>query len=168
EGHLQNVFVYVKTGLEGKAFPTPTTSALLDQKGCVYIPHVMGVMVNQNIEIKNSDPTLHNVHAMPRKGEFNVGMPRQNSSINRKFDQEDVMVHIKCDVHPWMSAWVGVLPHPCFAVSDAAGNWTISGLPPGSYTVAALHEKLGTRSQPLTVEAGQSPKLEFTFESSGS
>jgi hypothetical protein len=95
-------------------------------------------------------------------------MPRQNSTISRKFAQEEVMVHVKCDVHPWMSAWVGVLPHPCFGVSDAAGNWTISGLPPGNYTIEAWHEKLGTRSQPLTVEAGQSPQLEFTFESTGS
>ena len=78
------------------------------------------------------------------------------------------MVHFKCDVHPWMSAWVGVLPHSCFAVSDAAGNWSIQGLPPGSYTIEAWHEKLGTRSQPITVEAGQSPRLEFTFESTGS
>jgi hypothetical protein len=164
KGMLQNVFVYVKTGLEGRTFAPPATAAVLDQKGCMYVPHVSGVMVNQKIQILNSDPTLHNVHALPKVGEFNVGMPRQNMAIERKFTQPEVMVHFKCDVHPWMSAWVGVLPHPFFAVSDAAGNYSIPDLPPGTYTIEAWHEKLGTQSQTLKVVAGQAPKLDFSFK----
>jgi len=163
-GGLQNVFVYVKSGLEGRTFATPTTAAVLDQHGCMYRPRVLGVQVGQEIRILNSDPTLHNVHALPTKGEFNVGMPRQGMEIVRKFSEPEIMVHFKCDVHPWMSAWVGVLPHPYFAVSDSTGAFTIAGLPPGTYTVEAWHEKLGTQDRTITVGAEPMAQLDFTFE----
>jgi plastocyanin len=164
-GQLQNVFVYVKSGIQG-SFPPPATPAVLDQKGCMYAPRVTGVQVGQTIRILNSDPTLHNVHALPKKSkEFNIGMPRQGMEITRKFDQPEVMVQFKCDVHPWMASWVGVLPHPYFAVSDAAGAWSIAGLPPGTYTVEAWHAKLGTQSQTVAVTAGAVPAaVEFTFK----
>jgi hypothetical protein len=130
----------------------------------MYHPRVIGVMVNQDIRLLNSDPTLHNVHALPKKGEFNVGMPRQNMEIVKKLSNPQVMVHFKCDVHPWMSAWVGVLEHPFFAVSDAAGAYSIPNLPAGTYTIEAWHEELGTRAQ--TVSVGESPAvaLDFAFQ----
>ena len=164
EGGLQNVFVYVKSGLEGRSYPTPTTPAVLDQRGCMYHPRVIGVMVNQDIRLLNSDPTLHNVHALPKKGEFNVGMPRQNMEIVKKLANPEIMVRFKCDVHPWMSAWVGVLEHPFFAVSDAKGAYSIPNLPAGTYTIEAWHEKLGTRTQTVTVGETPAVALDFTFQ----
>ena len=164
EGGLENVFVYVKSGLEGRSFPTPATPAVLDQRGCMYRPRVIGVMVNQNIRLLNSDPTLHNVHALPKKGEFNVGMPRQNMEVVKKLANPQVMVHFKCDVHPWMSAWVGVLEHPFFAVSDAKGAYSIPNLPAGTYTIEAWHEKLGTRTQTVTVGERPAVALDFAFQ----
>jgi hypothetical protein len=155
--------VYVKTGLEGRTFPVPATAAVLDQKGCMYTPRVLGVMTNQKIRILNSDPTLHNVHALPKKGEFNVGMPRAGMEIEKSFTDPEVMVHVKCDVHPWMSGWIGVLPHPFFAVSAADGSWSIPDLPAGTYTIEAWHEKLGTSTQTMTVGEGATLSLDFTF-----
>src|SRR6266487_6359266 len=114
---LKNVFIYVKTGLEGKSFPTPTTSATIDQHGCHYIPHVFGMMPGQKLDILNSDPTLHNIHAMPKNSpQFNLGMPLKGMKMSKQFDKPEVMVTIKCDVHPWMRAYVGVLEHPFYSV----------------------------------------------------
>jgi hypothetical protein len=163
DGKLQNVFVYVKTGLEGRTFPIPSTAAVLDQNGCMYRPRVIGVMANQKIRILNSDPTLHNVHALPKKGEFNVGMPRAGMEIERSFSEPEVMVHFKCDVHPWMSAWVGVQSHPFFAVSGADGKWSIAGLPVGTYTIEAWHEKLGTATESVSVGEQPAVTVDFTF-----
>ena len=163
DGGLQNAFVYVKSGVEAYSFPTPARAAELDQRGCMYHPRVIGVMVNQDIRILNSDPTLHNVHALPKRGEFNVGLPRQGTEIVRKFSEPEVMVHFKCDVHPWMSAWVGVLPHPFFAVTDSTGVYSIANLPAGTYTIEAWHEKLGTREQTVTVGEAPAAALDLTF-----
>lgn len=152
EGGLKNVFVYVKTGLEGKTFPVPQTSVALDQQGCHYTPHVFGVQAGQNIEILNSDPTLHNVHGMAKNSkEFNLGMPIKGMKLKRKFDQPEIMVKFKCDVHPWMSAYAGVLEHPYYAVSGADGKFEIKDLPPGTYTLEAWHEKYGTQETEITV-----------------
>jgi len=164
---LKNVFIYVKTGLEGKTFPTPTKPVVLDQHGCKYIPHVMGAMVNQPFEIRNSDATLHNIHAMPKKSaQFNVGMPKKDMITTKKFDKPEVAVRVKCDVHPWMSAYVGVTNHPYFAVSDDKGTFEIKDLPAGKYTFEAWHEKLGTQTQEVTVADGKPTNLEFTFDGS--
>lgn len=162
---LRNAFVYVKEGLDpAYEFETPTTPAILDQKGCIYTPRVLGVRVGQGIEIMNSDPTLHNVHALPMvNGEFNHGQPRQFMRAREVFTAPEVMVRFKCDVHSWMAAWVGVLPHPYFAVSDESGAFRIPGLPPGTYTVEAWHEKLGTRTAGITVGPSQAQTLSFAF-----
>lgn len=152
---IKNVFVYVSKGLEGKKFDVPATPAELDQVGCMYIPHVVGLMVGQDINIKNSDPTLHNIHGLPKVNqEFNFGQPQQNSVKTIKFRKAETGIKVKCDVHPWMSAWVHVLEHPFFAVSDKDGKYTIPGLPAGSYTLTAWHEKLGTVEQQITVADG--------------
>ncbi len=160
---LKNVFVYVKEGLEGKTFPTPSTPVTIDQKGCQYIPHVFGIQVNQTLEIVNSDSTLHNIHALPEKNkQFNLGMPLQGMKLNKKFDTPEVMAKFKCDVHPWMNAYVGVLPHPYFSVTGTDGTFEIKDLPAGEYTVEAWHEKYGTQTQKITVVEGSS-SVDFTF-----
>jgi hypothetical protein len=168
-GELENVFVYIKTGLEGQAYPTPTTPVVFDQLNCTYHPHVFGIMTKQNLEILNSDATLHNVHATPGNSpEFNVGMPTQGMKITKNFKKPEVMVHIKCEVHPWMSAYAGVLDHPYFAVAGKGGTFEIPNLPAGTYTVEAWHEKLGTQTQELTVADGAAVEVSFTFGTAGS
>lgn len=161
---LANVFVYVKTGLEGKTFPTPTEKKVLDQQGCLYHPRIQGLQVGQPLTIKNSDPTLHNIHAMPTaNAEFNQGQPFQNMEFDKTFDKPEVMVHFKCDVHPWMTSYVGVLPHPYYAVTGDDGSFTIDKLPPGNYTIEAWHENLGTQTQQVTVDANGTATVNIAF-----
>ena len=162
-GGLANVFVYVKGGLTG-SYPPPAENALLNQEGCQYFPHVSGIMVGQTLVIKNSDPTLHNVHAMAKKNkEFNQGQPFQDMEIERTFDTPEVMVPFKCDVHPWMSSYMGVLDHPYFAVSGADGSFAIEGLPAGDYELEAWHEKFGARTVKVSVAADGSAEANFDF-----
>jgi plastocyanin len=164
DGTLQNVFVYVKEGLEGKTFDVPQQPAVLDQKGCHYTPHVFGLQVGQPLQILNSDSTLHNVHGLPKKSkEFNLGMPLQGMKLNRKFDAPEIMVKFKCDVHPWMSAYAGVVPHPFYAVTGEAGSFEIKDLPPGNYVLEAWHEKYGTQTQSVTVDEAGPKTVDFSF-----
>jgi plastocyanin len=166
-GGLGNVFVYVQSGLNG-SFPAPSTAVVFDQKGCRYIPHVFGVQVGQPIEIVNSDPTLHNIHATPKTNdEFNTAQPIQGMKTTHTFKakEADVVVPFKCDVHGWMNAYAGVLDHPYFAVSKPDGSFSIANLPPGSYTLGAWHEKLGTQTLQVTVAAKESKSdANFTFK----
>lgn len=162
---LANVFVRVVSGVPKKKYPTPTEPAVLDQKGCMYSPHVMGVMVNQPIDILNPDGTLHNVHAMAKANKsFNIAMPKFRKKITRKFDKPEVMVKMKCDVHPWMMGYIGVMDHPYFAVSDTAGAFSIADLPGGEYEVEAWHERLGTQKMSVSVPQGEVKELTFTFK----
>jgi plastocyanin len=166
-GALQNVFVYVKEGLGNLKFPVPTAAVVLDQKGCQYRPHVFGVQVGQPVEILNSDATLHNVHAWPMVNqEFNVGQALQGLRHTHTFSTKEVMVPFKCDVHRWMNAYVGVLDHPFYATSGADGSFTIKGLPPGTYTLEAWHEKLGTQTISVTVGAKENKDVAVTFAAS--
>ncbi|MSR78140.1 MAG: hypothetical protein EXS63_07975 [Candidatus Omnitrophica bacterium] len=160
---LKNVFVYVKTGLEGQTFPAPTTPVVMDQKGCHYNPHVFGVQVGQPVQIVNSDSTLHNVHGMPTKSkEFNLGMPIQGMKLNKKFDAPEIGAKFKCDVHPWMNAYAGVTDHPFYSVTGDSGTYEIKDLPPGKYTLEAWQEKYGAKTQEITVtDAAQT--ADFTF-----
>jgi plastocyanin len=163
-GTLQNVFVYVKDGLGNLTFPVPATPVVLDQKGCQYRPHVFGVQVGQPIEILNSDATLHNIHAWPMiNQEFNVGQALQGLRHTHTFSTREVMVPFKCDVHKWMNAYVGVLDHPFHAVTQADGSFSLKGLPPGTYTVEAWHETLGTMAQSVTVGAKETKDVAFSF-----
>jgi plastocyanin len=166
DGGLKNVFVYVKDGLGNRVFPVPTEPVVLDQQGCHYVPHVFGVQIGQPVEIRNSDPTLHNVHAVAEANqEFNTGQPIQGMKTTHVFTVKEIMVPFKCDVHGWMKSYVGVLDHPFFAVSATDGSFTISGLPPGTYTIEAVHEKLGTQSQSVTIGEKETANVGFTFSS---
>jgi len=165
DGKLRWAFIYVKDGLGSRTFPTPAEPVTIDQKGCMYEPHVLGVMVNQPIDILNSDETLHNIHAQPANSEqFNIGMPLKNMKQTRKFSAVEVMVPVKCDVHPWMASYIGVLSHPYYAVSGEDGAFSIKGLPPGTYTIEAWHEKFGSQTQSVTVGPSETKTADFTFK----
>lgn len=167
-GKLQNVFVYVKEGLGDKKFEAPKAPAVLDQNGCMYSPRVIGAMVGQTVEIRNSDETLHNVHSLATNTkQFNSAMPMKGMTIKKRYQAPEVMAKVKCDVHPWMAAYVGVVDHPFFAVSGEDGSFTISDLPAGTYTIEAWHEKLGTKTAEVTVTEGGSATADFAFAPQG-
>jgi hypothetical protein len=162
---LADVFVYLQ-GVPENVGTTPEGEApMLDQQGCLYTPKVFGVMVNQKFKVKNSDPLLHNVHAVPKTNkEFNFAQPVKNQVNERAFSQAEVLLRIKCDVHPWMNAFVGIVPHKFFAVTDANGRFALpKGLPPGKYTIEAVHPKGGRVTQEITVPAGESKPVELTL-----
>jgi plastocyanin len=162
---LANVFVYVKDGLGNYVYDTPTEPAKIDQKECRYHPHVFGMRVGQPLEIVNSDPTLHNIHALPKSNqEFNTGQPIQNMKTTHTFTAKEVMVPFKCDVHGWMNAYVGVLDHPYYAVTGEDGKFELKSLPPGTYTIEAWHEKLGTTTQSVTLGQKETKEVNFTFK----
>lgn len=162
-GNLANVFVYVKN-YSGPKPAAPKDTVIFDQRGCEYFPHVFGLRAGQPLAILNSDPTLHNVHAVPIVNpQFNLAMPKQGMRITKTFNKNEVMVKIKCDVHSWMAAYVGVLDHPYFGVSGVDGSFNIGPLPPGTYEVEAWHEKLGTMTQSVTVGENATGTANFTF-----
>ncbi len=162
-GTLKNVFVYAKEGVAGK-FEAPKTAVLFDQKGCAYSPKVFGIQTGQPLEILNSDDTLHNVHALAKNSkEFNLGMPIKGMKLKKTFDKPEVMVKIKCEVHPWMGAYAGVLDHPFFGVTSEDGSAVIKDLPAGEYTIEAWHEKYGTQTQKVTV-SDQDQEISFPFK----
>ncbi len=159
-GTLKNVFIYVKEGLAEQVFEPPTDPVILDQKGCRYIPHVFGVQTGQAIQIVNSDATLHNVHSVAKQNkEFNLGMPIQGMKIKKKFDKPEVMAKFKCDVHPWMAAYAGVLGHPFFNVTDDEGLFEIKNLPAGNYVVETWHEKYGLQSHKVSIDSAEENKV---------
>lgn len=165
-GTIKNVFVYIKDGLSGKTFEAPKTVVVFDQKGCQYSPKVFGIQAGQPLEILNSDNTLHNVHALPNNSpQFNLGMPIQGMKLKKTFAKPEVMVKIKCEVHPWMSAYAGVLDHPFYAVSGGDGSFEIKNLPPGQYVVESWHEKYGTQTQNVTIGAdGDTQDISFQYK----
>ncbi len=161
---LGNVFVWVKSGISG-TYPAPAVPVVLDQKGCLYEPHVFGLVVGQPLEIVNSDDTLHNVHSLAETNDaFNLGMPKQGMRFTRTFDKPEVMVKIKCDVHGWMASYAGIVPHPFFAVSGKDGGFEIRNLPAGTYMLEAWHEKLGRQTQQITVGEKETKPVTFTFK----
>lgn len=165
KGGLANVFVYVKEGAPDQ--PPPEEVVVLDQKGCLYFPKVLGIQVGQRVEIRNSDETLHNVNCQPGKNRgFNRGMPMQGQKFIHKFTKPEVMLHFRCNVHPWMVAHAGVLPHPYFSVSAEDGSFEIPPLPPGDYLIEAWHDKLGSQTMKVHLEEGASKALELSFKAS--
>ena len=164
DGSLQNVFVYVKEGLGDRTFDAPSEPVVLNQDGCRYTPHVFGIQVGQPLQVLNSDPTLHNIHATPTTNqEFNTGQPIEGMTFDHAFTDVEVMVPFKCDVHSWMNANVGVLDHPYYAVSGEGGAFDISRLPPGDYVIEAWHEMLGAQTQNVTVGESETVEISFTF-----
>jgi hypothetical protein len=175
DGKLANAFVYVKEGTTADGtkiteitFPTPTDAVSLDQKGCHYIPHVLGIQANQKLRITNSDPTQHNIHPTPKvNAEWNQTQSNGAPPIEKTFGRPEVLIPVKCNQHPWMKSYVGVLRHPFFAVSAEDGTFTIKGVPPGTYTVAAWFEKGGPngteKTMQVTVPANGSGKADFAF-----
>lgn len=164
DGAVQNSFVYIKSGLASRSFTPPTESALMDNKACVYVPRVMGVQVNQPVILQNSDATLHNVHSYGKANKsFNLGLPFQGMKQTKKFTAPEVMVTMKCDVHPWMLGYIGVLEHPYFAVTSADGTFELKNLPPGEYVVEAWHEKLGVQSQTVRIEPREAKEIVFNY-----
>lgn len=174
DGKLANVFVYVKDGtladgtkITGLTFDTPTTLVNLDQNGCHYVPHVSGAMVNQKLNITNSDPTQHNIHFTPKNNDdWNQSQPNGAAPMTHEFKRAEVLVPVKCNQHPWMKAYVGVMKHPFFAVSKPDGTYEIKGVPPGTYTVVAWHEGPGNGTEKpmqVTVAANGAAKADFSF-----
>jgi len=164
DGSLANVFVR----LQGNVPQTPvsTQPVVIDQRGCVYTPRVVGVRVGQTLQIKNSDPLLHNVHGLSGKdNSFNVGQPTAGLMYQWKAKNEEVMLHLKCDIHNWMNAFIGVVTNPYFAVSDTMGTFQIDKVPPGTYTLQAWHERFGTTMKTVTVKAGAATTVDFTYNS---
>lgn len=161
-GALKNVFVYVKEGLEGQTFTPPKDPAVLNQEGCVYIPHVVGVMVKQKIEIVNSDDTLHNVHPLPKENrEWNLAMPFKGQKVKKSFRKPEIGIPVSCNVHSWMKSYVCVVTNPYHAVSGDDGSFSIDGLPDGTYTIAAWHESLGEKTAKVTVAGATTAAFAF-------
>lgn len=164
-GRLANVFVYVKDGLGNRNFQAPTNAATIDQKGCRYHPHVLGVVTGQAVEIRNDDPTTHNIHPTPKDNrEWNESQPPQAPPINKSFAREEIMLPVKCNQHPWMKMYVNVVKNPFFAVTDKDGKYEIKGLPPGDYTLAFVHEKLGEQDQKVTLAPKDSKTVDASFK----
>ncbi|OLE55172.1 MAG: hypothetical protein AUG51_04250 [Acidobacteria bacterium 13_1_20CM_3_53_8] len=175
-GHLANVLVYVKSGttadgqnIDSLGFDTPSDAVTLDQNGCHYRPHVLGVMVNQKIDIKNSDQTTHNIHPTPHTNqEWNQSQPAGAPDIVKSFPRPEIVIPVKCNQHPWMKAHIAVMKHPFFAVSGDDGTYTIKGVPPGTYTVVAWHEKLGEQTLgTVKVDANGTATADFSFSPTG-
>ncbi len=169
-GTLQNVFVRVKSGLPNGKYPVPTAPAVLNQKGCLYTPRVLGVQIGQDLHILNSDGTLHNVHSFPTApgnkpfnfAQITAGTIDKNT-FKKSVTTTEIMLKIGCDIHPWMRAYIGVLDHPFFDTTGAAGTYRISGLPYGTYTLEAWHEKFGVVTTTLTVKDGETNTANLTF-----
>lgn len=167
DGTLPNAFVYVKTGAEKYTFATPTGSVELDQDGCLYKPHVLGVMVGQTLQILTKDPTSHNIHPMPKDNrEWNLSQPPGGAPLEQKFSRPEIMIPVKCNQHPWMRAYIGVTRHPFFAVTGKDGTFTLKGLPPGEYTIEAWTATFGTQEQKVTVGPSEAKTADFSFKSS--
>lgn len=161
---LRNVFVWVRGGLQGWTFTAPKEPVVLDQRGCIYVPHVFGVQVGQRLIVRNSDDVLHNVHSLSTKNPaFNFSQAKQGEEKEILFRFPEVMLRIKCDVHGWMTTYAGAVPHPFFAVTGQDGSFSLPSLPPGKFTIEAWHEKFGTRTMEVELADGETRRVEFSF-----
>src|SRR5262245_3212470 len=162
---LGNVYVHVVSGLPAGSYPPPAEPAEIDQDGCRYKPHVLGMVRGQKLKFVNSDGLLHNVHALPAVNKpFNMAMPATRTEAEVTFTETESMFKVKCDVHPWMGAWVAVSDHPFFAVTGTDGRFEIRGLPAGSYEIEAWHEKLGPQKASVTLADGASATADFVLK----
>jgi plastocyanin len=164
-GNLANVFVYVKDGLGDRRFDAPAAAVTIDQSGCKYHPHVLGVLAGQNIEIKNDDMTTHNIHPTPAANrEWNESQPPQTAPLEKSFAREEIMLPVKCNQHPWMKMYINVVKSPFYAVSGPDGKYEIKGLPPGDYTLAFVQEKLPEQDVKVTLAAKDSKTVDASFK----
>ena len=165
DGMLKNVLVWVRRGLEEWEFPPPGDPVLLDQVGCMFRPHVLGVRVDQGVTIRNSDPVFNNPHVFPKRNTgFNFTQAQQGMEETRSFPLPETMILVKCDIHPWESAYIHVIPHPYFVVTADDGFFELPNLPPGDFVLQAEHESLGKKTAKVTVAKGESATIEFSFE----
>ena len=176
DGKLSNVFVYIKEGTTADnkkiadfSFDTPSAEVVLDQNGCHYVPHVLGMQPNQKLKVTNSDPTGHNIHALPKSGggneEWNESQPGGAPPITKTFKRSEILVPVKCNQHPWMKAYIGVVKHPFYAVTKEDGSFEIKGVPAGTYTLVAWHEKFGEKTAQIKVDAKGAVTSDFAFDS---
>jgi plastocyanin len=159
--------LYIKDGLGNRIYAPAKGAVVLDQKGCRYIPHVIGAMIGQAVEFRNSDHTMHNIHIVPPGSDDGSGIDISQAPMagteQHTFRDTGLMIPIRCDNHPWMETFLNIVKNPFFAVSNADGTYKIQGLPPGTYTLVAVHEKLGTRSQQITIQSHQVARANFAF-----
>ena len=166
KGDLENVIVFISDGLGDRTFDPPPQPVVIAQKGCVYEPHVLAMQANQPLEVVNEDSTSHNIHPVPvNNREWNKAEP-PGSKVEESFAREEVAIPVKCNIHPWMKGYVAVFKHPYFAVTPQDGSFVLPNLPPGTYTIKAWHEKLGTATQTITVGPNETKEISFVFKSS--
>lgn len=167
DGKVQNAMVYIKDGLRDRVFAVPTTPVVLDQKGCLFTPRILGAQTDQPLSMLNSDPLAHNVHGFPKNSSaWNFSLGIKGASRTASVNKPEAMIEVKCDIHPWMRAYLGVFEHPYFAGSATDGRFTLKGLPPGDYTIEAWHERFGVQSQKIVLGAKETKEIEFTFKAS--
>jgi plastocyanin len=164
KGDLQNVVVYIAEGLGDRTFDVPTQPVVVEQRACMYQPHVLAVRANQPVHVVNDDPTSHNIHPTPANNrEWNKAEP-PGSSVDETFAREEIAIPVKCNLHPWMHGYIAVFKHPYFAVTGKDGSFDLSNLPPGTYTIKAWHEKLGISTQTITIGASETKQISFVFK----
>lgn len=164
KGDLQNVIVFVAEGLGDRTFDPPTQPVVVEQKGCMYMPHVIAMRANQPLHVVNDDSTSHNIHPTPANNrEWNKAEP-PGTSVDESFTREEIAIPVKCNLHPWMHGYIAVFKHPYFAVTGKDGNFDLGSLPPGTYTIKAWQEKLGTATQTITIGANANQEIHFVFK----
>jgi plastocyanin len=163
-GTLPNVFVYAKTGGSGQS-AVPRKPVVLDQQGCIFVPHVLGIMVGQTLKVLNSDFTMHNVHVTPKDNpQWNESQPPGAAPLYKKFGNPEIMIPVSCNEHPWMKAYIGVVKNPYYGVTGTTGRYTIKGIPAGEYTIEAWTATFGTQEKTVRVRPHATTTLDFTFQ----
>jgi plastocyanin len=161
---LGNVFVWVKDGLPEAEYEVPAEPVVINQKGCTFVPHVLGVRAGQNLEIRNGDETAHNVNTLPKRNKgFNNAQPPGTRPLIKSFKREEVMLKFACDMHTWMSCYIGVVSHPFYAVTGKDGAFSLKGLPAGEYEIEVWHELLKKKSQTVKVGADETATIEILY-----